>query len=230
MTNTYAKIGSLSMMGASIIIYRYVTMKPNLRNVYHRLLFGMSIMNFFGSFGYFLSTWPINYPVPAPNGFCSFQGWLIQINAAVYFYNGYVFFFCFVFLSTLCESDCARKTYCAFFVCLLLQVSCYEFFVANQIRVYGRPNGENRTDFSLRSLDLSSDHFVCRVGVRVLQQGRALVVRGRICVCSCAGWIDLVCVCVVEIVGFQFSTIGRVGRFFMAYYGRLCFIPPFVWC
>jgi hypothetical protein len=73
----------MSMIAVSIIIYRVVAMKKSSRRVYDRLLLGMSVMNFFGSFAFFLGTWTYSNA-----GFCTLQGWLLQINSAVFWYNG----------------------------------------------------------------------------------------------------------------------------------------------
>jgi len=75
--------GSRSMVADCIIMYRVGTTEKRKRKVSDRLLFGMSLMNFIGAFAYFLAVWPIpNY------SFCQFQGFMIQLNAAVYWYNG----------------------------------------------------------------------------------------------------------------------------------------------
>jgi len=71
------------MVADCIIMYRVATTEKRKRKVSDRLLFGMSVMNFIGAFAYFLAVWPI--PI---YGFCQFQGFMIQLNAAVYWYNG----------------------------------------------------------------------------------------------------------------------------------------------
>jgi len=73
----------MSMVAVCIIIYRVLSTKSDHRRVYDRLLLGMSIMNFFGSFAFFLGTWTFGN-----SGFCTFQGWVLQINSAVFWYNG----------------------------------------------------------------------------------------------------------------------------------------------
>src|SRR5689334_9412363 len=79
----------LSMIGVSLIIYRFITMQPTMRRTYDRLMFGMSIMNFWVSLGFFLGQW--TFPSIAPgnttSAFCSWQGWILQINSAVFWYN-----------------------------------------------------------------------------------------------------------------------------------------------
>jgi hypothetical protein len=80
----------LSMIGVSLIIYRFFAMKPKHRKTYDRLLLGMSIMNFWGSLAFFLGQWTF-YSISSgerTSPFCNWQGWLLQINSAVFWYNG----------------------------------------------------------------------------------------------------------------------------------------------
>jgi hypothetical protein len=82
-----------SMLGVSLIMFRFLMMKPKNRRTYDRLIFGMSIMNFWGSLGFFIGEWtfstiPANYVGIPTSPFCTWQGWLLQINSAVFWYNG----------------------------------------------------------------------------------------------------------------------------------------------
>ena len=80
-----------SMLAVSLIIYRVIVTPARLRKTYDRLIFWMSVMNFFGSLGFFLGEWTyssIDYPASTTSPFCNFQGWLLQINSAVFWYNG----------------------------------------------------------------------------------------------------------------------------------------------
>ena len=79
----------LSMIGAALIIYRFLRTKRKNRKTYDRLIFGMSWMNFFGSLGFFIGEWtfPSVIPPNVTSPFCTWQGWLLQINSAVFWYN-----------------------------------------------------------------------------------------------------------------------------------------------
>jgi len=79
-----------SMIGVTLIIYRFATMKPKNRKTYDRLMLGMSLMNFWGSLGFFIGTWTFSSipPGETSSAFCNWQGWLLQINSAVFWYNG----------------------------------------------------------------------------------------------------------------------------------------------
>jgi hypothetical protein len=80
---------TLSMLGVSVIIFRFFRLKPAARNTYQRLLVAMSFMNFFGSLGFFIGQWSFPTPITAPPGsLCIWQGWDLQINSAVFWYNG----------------------------------------------------------------------------------------------------------------------------------------------
>ena len=81
----FSKLSSmLSMLGVSVIIFRFFRLKPKQRNsTYQRIVVAMSFMNFFGSLAFFIGTWS--------NGnasLCTWQGFTLQINSAVFTYNG----------------------------------------------------------------------------------------------------------------------------------------------
>ena len=82
--------GILSIFGTCLIIFRFFKMKATLRKTYDRLMLGMSFIMLFGTFAFFLGQFPY-LTITSPNTtspFCNFQGWLIQLGSAVFWYNG----------------------------------------------------------------------------------------------------------------------------------------------
>lgn len=65
-------------------------MKPKNRKTYDRLMFGLSVMNFWGSLAYFMGQWPLpTIPADAETSpLCTWQGWLVQFNSASFWYYG----------------------------------------------------------------------------------------------------------------------------------------------
>ena len=86
--------GTLSIVGSACIINELLRLRKGGHqklSVYHRLVFALCAMDFFGSLGFFMSNWLTNPPALGDVGndtTCSFQGWLLQFNLASPFWNG----------------------------------------------------------------------------------------------------------------------------------------------
>lgn len=77
--------GFFSMMFVLIVIYRFFATPRDKRRTYDRLMLGMSTMNFFGAFAFFLGQWPFEtVPVGAATSpFCTLQAFTLTLNGAV---------------------------------------------------------------------------------------------------------------------------------------------------
>ena len=76
--------GIISLISSAFIIQHVIRDRKRRSQVYHRLLLGMSISDFFGSFTSFLSTWPIPRGgaclAAGTKATCTAQGFFFQIT------------------------------------------------------------------------------------------------------------------------------------------------------
>lgn len=84
----------LSLLGSLYIVYDVMRMPAPLRQLYHRLLLGMSLFDCLANSAFFLTTWPIPpevYPTYGASGTqqtCTAQGYFAQLAIATVLYRG----------------------------------------------------------------------------------------------------------------------------------------------
>lgn len=85
------KFGAVfSLIGVSLIIYRFFKTPRADRKTHDRLMLGMSIMNLLAGLAFLMSQWPYAYiepGKPSSSSFCNWQGWALQQQSAVFWYN-----------------------------------------------------------------------------------------------------------------------------------------------
>jgi hypothetical protein len=107
--------GLLSMLGSGWIALEISGDKEKRQSVYQRLMFAISFIDFWVSFSFFFSTWPVP---PSPkamwsigNDFtCNLQGYLIQMGTASFVYSATLtIYFVMVIKYQMKERDIKKK-------------------------------------------------------------------------------------------------------------------------